>query len=85
MINHLVADLLVELERSVGDLDLDVLLSGAIVALVLDLLNGVEVHHAQVLLDVLVGVLESGEGLGGVLLHLSWLDLKVVKREVSKL
>ena len=84
MINHLVADLLVELERSVGDLDLDVLLSGAIIALVLDLLYGVEVHHAQVLLDILVGVLESGEGLRGILLHLSWLDLIVVKRQVNK-
>ena len=75
VVNHLVLHLLVELKRAVRDLDQDVLLLTAIVVLIDDLLDRVDVHHAQVLLDVLVRVLEGGECLGGVLLHLSWLNL----------
>ena len=75
MVNHLAGDLSVELEGSVRDLDQDVLLLRTIVVLVLNLLDGVDVHHAQVLLDLFVRVLESGEGLGSILLHLGGLDL----------
>ena len=77
VLNHLALDLLVELERAVRDLDQDVLLLAAVVVLVDDFLDGVDVHHAQVLLDVLVRVLEGSESLGGVLFHLSGFDLRV--------
>ena len=76
MVDHLVLHLLVELKRAVRDLDQDVLLLTAIVVLVDDLLDGVDVDHAQVLLDVLVRVLERGQRLGSVLLHLGGLDLQ---------
>ena len=83
-VNHLAGDLLVELKGSVGDLDEDVLSRGAVVGLELALLNRVDEHHAQVLLDLFVGLLKSSESLGGVLLKLggfflfktSWLVIR---------
>ena len=75
VIDHLTLDFLVELEGAVGDLDQDVLALAAIVLLEGDLLDGVDEHHAQVPLDVLVRVLEGSQRLGGVLLQLGWLNL----------
>ena len=79
VVDHVGADLLVELERSVGDLDQVVLVLAAVSGVVLDLLNRVDVHHAQVLLDVLVGLLEGDEGLGGLLLDLSGVSLLLLE------
>ena len=74
-VNHLAGDLLVELKGSVRDLDEDVLSHGTVVGLELALLNRVDEHHAQVLLDLFVGLLEGSEGLGGVLLKFGGFDL----------
>jgi len=81
VVDHLLVGLLEELERSVGDLDQDVLGGGTLVVLELNFLDGVDVDHAQVLLDVLVGLLESGEGLSGLFLELGGLDLNHPKTE----
>ena len=74
-VNHLAGDLLVELKGAVRDLDEDVLSHGTVVGLKLALLDSVDEHHAQVLLDFFVGLLEGSEGLGGILLKLCWLFL----------
>ena len=74
-VDHLAGDLLVELKGAVRDLDEDVLGHGAVVSLELALLDRVDEHHAQVLLDLFVGLLKSSEGLGGVLLKFCWVDL----------
>ena len=79
VVDDLSGDLLVELEGSVGDLDKDVLGGAAVIGLELNLLNGVDVHHAQVFLDLFVALLESGEGLGGLFLELGGLDLLAEK------
>ena len=75
VVDHLGGDLAVEVERSVGDLDEDVLALDTTVGLVLALLDGVEEDHAEVLLHLSVGLLESGKSLGGLLLELSGLHL----------
>lgn len=54
VVDELSGDALVELEGSEGDLDQDVLGGGAVGGLELNLFDGVDVHHAQVLLDLFV-------------------------------
>ncbi len=75
VVDHLLVDLVEEGDGSEGDLDKDVLLAAGSFAQVLNFLDRVDEHHAQVLLDILVGLLVGGEGLGGLFLELSGLDL----------
>ena len=62
-------------QRAVGDAHEDVLVGRAVGALVGLLSHGVDEDQTQALLEVLVRLLKSGEGLGGVLLELGGLDL----------
>ena len=75
VVDHGAGDLPVELKGAEGDLDHDVLGGRAIISLVGLLSDRVDEKRAELLLDVLAGLLKSGEGLGGVLLELSRLDL----------
>ena len=75
VVDDLAGDLLEELERAEGDPDEDVLLGRAISGLVSLLSHSIDVDRAEVALNVLVGLLKSGERLGGVLLELAGLVL----------
>lgn len=80
VLNHLIADLLVELKGSEGDLDKDVFALGVVGLLVLVPLHGAQEHELSVLLHIGVGLLKSNEALGGLLFEFSHLSLPGQRR-----
>ena len=75
VLDHLAADLLVELKGAEGDLDHDVLGGRAIISLERLLAHRVNVERAKLSRDVLVGILKDDERLSSVLFELGGLDL----------
>ena len=83
LLNHEVTDLLVASERSVGDLDEEVLSGGTVGSLVLDVLDAVDEDYAEAGLEGLVVGLEGGESLGHVFLEVGGLGAVLLNDFIS--